>query len=118
MSFLINILIGTATGILTGFGIGGGTLLIICMTNFGGISQLTAQGINLLYFLPTAGASLIGHIKNKFVDRHAFIWTASAGIIATTFSSIMTGWIDVFMMRKIFGIFLLVIGVRELFRKV
>ena len=54
MSFLIATLAGLATGVLSGFGIGGGTLLLIYMTSFAQLDQSMAQGINLLYFLPTA----------------------------------------------------------------
>ena len=107
---------GAVTGILTGFGIGGSTLLIIAMTNFAGIQQLTAQGINLLYFLPTAGASLIGHIRNKLVDYKVLLWTAIPGVLATIASSVFLGTLDATWVRRIFGIFLLFIGVSELFR--
>ena len=56
--WLVPMLAGALTGILSGFGIGGGSLLLIYMTSFAGLPQDLAQGINLLYFLPTAGAAL------------------------------------------------------------
>ena len=65
--WLIPLLAGAATGILSGFGIGGGSLLLIYMTSFAGVPQNLAQGINLLYFLPTAGAALPAHFKTGFV---------------------------------------------------
>ena len=51
MGWLVPLIAGAATGVLSGFGIGGGTLLLIYMTAFAGIPQTLAQGINLLYFL-------------------------------------------------------------------
>ena len=117
MNFFLSALIGALTGILSGFGIGGGTLLIIAMTTFSGASQITAQGVNLLYFLPAAGASLIGHIKNRLIDREAFLWTALPGTLATAASSIFLGTLDAAWVRRLFGAFLLVIGVSELFRR-
>lgn len=116
MNAIFSMLTGAATGILTGFGIGGGTLLIIAITNFGGFSQIAAQGINLLYFLPTAGASLIGHIKNRMIDYRALLWTAIPGVLATTASSLFLGSLDVALVRRIFGGFLLFVGISELFR--
>ena len=57
MGWLIALLAGTITGILSAFGIGGGSLLLIYLTSFAAIDQHQAQGINLLYFLPAAAAS-------------------------------------------------------------
>ena len=57
-AWLLRALCGLLTGILSAWGIGGGTLLLLCMTLFFGVEQRTAQAINLLYFLPTAGMSL------------------------------------------------------------
>lgn len=113
MKFIIALL----CGILSGFGIGGGTLLIIAMTNFLGVPQLQAQGINLLYFLPTAGSSLFGHIKNRLVDFKAFLWTSLPGVCATIASSLALSRFDESISRKIFGGFLILVGLCELFGK-
>ncbi len=113
----MNFIVALICGILSGFGIGGGTLLIIAMTSFLGVEQLSAQGINLLYFIPTAGASLIGHIKNKLINLEAFLWTAVPGTLATIISSIALSKFDKSISRKIFGGFLLFVGISELFRK-
>jgi uncharacterized membrane protein YfcA len=65
ISFIIALLAGLATGILSAFGIGGGTLLLLWMTLFAGVEQHTAQGINLLYFLPTAAIALPASIASS-----------------------------------------------------
>ena len=65
----MSALAGAVTGVLSGFGVGGGTLLLIYMTAFAGVEQHLAQGINLLYFLPTAATALPAHIKNGYVDK-------------------------------------------------
>ena len=69
MGWLLPLLAGTATGILSGFGVGGGTLLLIYMTTLAGLPQTTAQGINLIYFLPTAATALPAHVKNGYVNK-------------------------------------------------
>ena len=61
--FWIPLLAGAATGVLSAWGIGGGTLLLLVMTLLLGVEPRTAQGINLLYFLPTAGMGLLSHRK-------------------------------------------------------
>ena len=55
------------TGILASMGLGGGMILILYMTLIAGMEQLTAQGVNLLFFIPIAAAALIIHTKNKLV---------------------------------------------------
>ncbi len=76
-------LAGAVTGVLSGFGIGGGTLLLIYMTAFAGVEQHLAQGINLLYFLPTAATALPSHIKNGYIDKKAAVPAILAGLAGT-----------------------------------
>ena len=73
MSLLTAFLAGTATGVLSAFGVGGGSLLLIYLTAFAGFSQQAAQGINLLYFLPAAAAALPAHRKNGLLDRKTIL---------------------------------------------
>ena len=43
--------VGLLTGVLSGCGIGGGSLLLLWLTLVQDMPQFTAGGINLLYFL-------------------------------------------------------------------
>ena len=61
MSALLAVAVGLATGILSGCGVGGGSLLMLYLTLCAGIGQYQAAGINLLYFLSFAPAALAGH---------------------------------------------------------
>ena len=117
MNFAISALAGALTGVLTGFGVGGGTLLILYMQTFTQLSQTAAQGINLAYFLPTAGASLIGHIKNHLVLKNAFFISTCFGLVTTGISAYLASGIDVGIARKIFGVFMLYVGATELFAR-
>ena len=73
MGWLIPALAGAVTGVLSGFGVGGGTLLLIYMTAFAGVPQNLAQGVNLLYFLPTAATALPAHVKNGYIEKKALL---------------------------------------------
>ena len=117
MEWLLPILAGALTGILSGFGIGGGTLLLIYMTSFAGVPQNLAQGVNLLYFLPTAATALPAHIKNGYVDRAAARPAILAGLLGTALSAWAATGLDVQLLRRCFGVYLLYVGVTELFRK-
>lgn len=108
---------GALTGILSGFGVGGGTLLLIYLTAWVGMDQHLAQGINLLYFLPAAATALPSHFKNGYVDRSAAVPAILAGLVATAGGAWLATALDVELLRRLFGGYLLVIGLKEFFRK-
>ena len=58
------------TGILASMGLGGGMILILYMTLIAGMEQLTAQGVNLLFFIPIAAFLLWCHSPPSFLIRH------------------------------------------------
>lgn len=64
---MANILIGIISGLVSGMGMGGGTILILCLSLFMGIDQHTAQGANLVFFVPTSIVSIITNIKQKLI---------------------------------------------------
>lgn len=115
--WLAAVLAGTATGVLSGFGVGGGTLLLIYMTAFTQLSQTQAQGINLLYFLPAAALALPAHFKNGFLERKALLPAISAGLVCSALAAWAATALEVALLRKCFGVFLLYAGLSELFRK-
>ena len=111
------ILAGFAAGVLTGAGIGGGTLLLVYLTNFGGMEQRQAQGINLLYFLLTAPPALYGHFKNGLVDKKLALRAGAAGVAAAALTAWLTAGLDTHLLRRAFGVFTVLVGLREVFCK-
>lgn len=110
----VSILAGLVCGVISGLGIGGGSLLMVWMTAVAGLEQRTAQGINLLYFLPTAAASLILHFKNRMVDRHIAVPAAICGCITALLGAMLAQNLDTVFLKKLFSLFLLVVGAMEL----
>lgn len=94
---------------------GGGTLLIPILTIFFKFKQQLAQGINLLAFLPCAIVSLIIHCKNKLVNFKIGVPIIITGVVASVFGSILAINIESEMLKKLFGGFLLAIGLIQLF---
>lgn len=109
------VLAGLICGIFSGLGIGGGTLLMVWMTAVMGIDQRAAQGINLLYFLPTAICALIFHIKNRLICWRIVLPAAMAGSLCAIGSALLATTLDTSLLRRLFGGFLLLVGLRELF---
>ena len=117
LDWLVAALVGAATGVLSGLGVGGGSLLLIYMTSFTGLAQPLAQGINLLYFLPAAATALPAHFKNGYVEKKALLPAIAAGLACSALTAWAATALDVELLRKCFGGFLIIIGLRELFRK-
>lgn len=115
--WFFSLLAGLLTGVLSGFGIGGGTLLLLWLTLVANINQLQAGGVNLLYFVCCALPALWGHAKNGLIEKKAALWCALAGVPACIAGAVLASWLDVTLLRRLFGAFLLVIGFRELFSK-
>ena len=94
-----------------------GSLLILYLTAFAGMDQYTAGGLNLLYFLFCAPAALISHIKNKLVDWKTVLFCTVTGVVTSVGAAFAAAAIDVSLLRRLFGVLLLYIGVKELFCK-
>ena len=115
--WLFPLLAGTVTGVLSGFGVGGGTLLLVYMTVFAGLDQHLAQGINLLYFLPAGLMALPAHWKNGYIKKPVLLPAIGVGLVLAALAAWVATTLDVGILRKCFGAFLLVIGAMELFGK-
>lgn len=114
---ILSILIGFLLGIISGFGVGGGSLLVLYLTAVIGVSQYEAGGINLLYFLGCAPAAVIGHIRDKNIDWRTVLWCGIAGVCTAIPSAFLASVFDTDILRRLFGILLLYIGVKELLAK-
>ena len=117
MAWLLPLLAGGVTGVLSAFGIGGGSLLLIYLTSFAALDQHPAQGINLLYFLPAAAAALPSHAKNGLLEQRIILPAVVTGLAAAGLTAWLSNALDTSVLRKLFGLFLLYIGLTELFRK-
>ena len=116
MKTLAAIAVGAACGVLSAFGVGGGSLLIVWMTAVLSMPQQDAQTMNLLYFLPTAGAALLLHAKNRLIERRAVIPAVICGCITAVGGALLADCVDPALLRKAFGAFLILVGIAELRR--
>ncbi len=114
MSTLIGVAVGLLTGILSGMGIGGGSLLILYLTAVAGVDQYTAGNMNLLYFLCCAPAALISHIRAKRVAWSAVLWCTLTGVVTSLLAAWVATQLDTGLLRRLFGVLLLYVGIKEL----
>ena len=114
MQWILAAAAGAVTGVLSGFGVGGGTLLLVYMTAFAGLDQHLAQGINLLYFLPAGLLALPAHIRNGYIDRKIVLPAVGGGLVCAALAAWAATGLDTGLLRKCFGGFLILIGLWEL----
>lgn len=105
---VLPLLAGMGCGVLSAWGVGGGTLLLLVMTLFFGVDQAAAQGVNLLYFLPTAAMGLIWHRQNGLLDKALLRRTVPWALVTAAAASWAATALDVTLLRRPFGIFLLI----------
>lgn len=108
------IILGIISGIITGLGMGGGSILIILLTVFMGIEQHIAQATNLIFFIPTAIISIIVHFKNQNVEKKIGKSLLLPVIVGSIIGALLTLRIQTQKLKKYFGIFLLAVGILEM----
>ena len=112
---MLQIFIGVISGIVSGMGMGGGTILIFLLTFVCNIDQHIAQATNLIFFIPTSIIAIIVNIKNKNIDIKLGIYTAIFGILGAIIGANIAIYTDVNKLRKLFGIFLILIVLHEIY---
>lgn len=109
--WLLPFLCGLGASIISAWGVGGGTLLLLVMTLFLDVDQRTAQGINLLFFLPTAVSALVCHARGGYLDKPTLKSAVPAAVAAALIGAWVSTAVDVEILRRPFGIYLLLSGV-------
>ncbi len=111
------LLAGLMSGIIGGMGLGGGAVLIIYLTVFKDVEQLHAQGINLLFFIPIALVAVIIYALKKQIKWSTTIPIASGGALGAMAGFFLTDFIGGNFTAKLFGGFLIFLGIKEIFSK-
>ena len=115
--WLLPFVCGLGASVISAWGVGGGTLLLLVMTLFLGVDQRTAQGINLLFFLPTAISALICHGKNGYLDKPTLKAAIPVALGAALLGAFAATAVDVELLRRPFGVYLLLSGVSLIWPK-
>ncbi len=111
---MLFIFTGIVSGIISGLGMGGGTILIIILTNFFDFSQHTAQASNAIFFIPTSIAALIIHFKENNIEKRIVLKMIPLAILGAGVGAFLSSKISAEKLRVYFGIFLLVIAMYEI----
>lgn len=112
---MLEIVIGILSGIISAIGMGGGTILILLLVYTMQIEQHVAQASNLIFFIPTAIIAIIINRKQNLLDLKTGLIVGGTGIVGAVTGSIISKNINDNILRKIFGIFLAIIVIYEIF---
>ena len=118
-TIMILLCIGLMAGILSGLvGVGGGIIIVPALVYFLSMSQHQAQGTSLaVLLLPVGIFDVYNYYKAGFVDVQSTLIIASTFLIGGFIGSKISIAIDQNLVKKIFGVFLLLVAFKMILGK-
>jgi len=116
---LLLILIGILAGIMGGlFGVGGGLIVIPALIFLFGMTQHEAQGTSIAFLLlPVGILAFMNYYKAGHIDIKYALILAVAFVIGGWLGSKIAINISDINLKKIFAVFMILVGIRMLFWK-
>jgi uncharacterized membrane protein YfcA len=117
-TLIILIFIGFGAGVISGMiGIGGGLIIVPSLVYFMGLSQFGAQGTSIAAMLPPIGIlAAINYYKADVIDmKYAMIIALTFVVGGYLGSKLTLNFISEEMLRKIFGVVMLVGAIKMIF---
>lgn len=111
------ILVAVLTGILSGMGAGGGSVLVPALVFLFGVEQHAAQGATLLAFVPTAAVAAYAHWRNRLI-RFDYVGRLAVGsVVGALAGAGLAAVTSTTVLRKVFGAYLAIIAIYAFFCK-
>ena len=110
----VSMAVSFILALLSGLGIGGGGLFTVYLAIFSDVSQLTAQGLNLLFFLFSSGASVTVQLFKRQIRFGAVGVMIAAGIVGVLLGTASASVLPEHWLRKAFGVMLVSAGILSL----
>ena len=110
----VMLLLGVLLGFLSGLGVGGGSLLMLLLTLGLHLEYSVARTVNLLFFIPGALIASLFRCRQVQLPLNKLTGAMVAGCISALLLSALSTQLDVYWIKKGFGVILLITGVREL----
>ena len=110
---MIEIFIGTISGIVSGLGMGGGTILILFLSLFLDIEQHIAQATNVIFFVPTAITAILVNLKQKNINLKIGLPICLWGVIGAFVGAVISMQMNMKTLRKFFGLFIILIAIYQ-----
>ena len=115
---LFTVIAAFIVAVLSGMGVGGGGLFVVFLSLFSDLPQIRIQGINLLFFIFSAGSAVLIHISKRHIFGRAVLTMALFGILGAIVGSVLTTYLPSALLRKAFGVMLVITGTLSLKKQV
>jgi len=117
MTYGLLLLLGFATGIVSGvIGIGGGIILVPALTFLFKLSQHQAQGTTLALMVPPIGLlAAWTYFRHGYVDLRIAAFVATGFFLGGLVGAQFACWLPDIVLRKVFGVALLAVALRIIF---
>ncbi len=110
MPILVTLVAAFLCAILSGLGVGSAGIFVLYLTLLAAYPQAEAQGLNLLFFLFSAGAALLLHIRERRIPRRLVLFLIIFAVPGALLGSYLARTLDPSVIRRIFGGMLVVTG--------
>ena len=119
MKEILYLVLGLIAGTLSGmFGRGGGTILIPGLVFLAGLTQHEAQGTTLaIMLLPIGLLAVMRYYQNGHVHLYIALFICLGFLIGGLIGANMAEAIPSLVLKKAFGIFLMVVALYTIFAK-
>lgn len=117
---IILVLIGLSAGFIGGaLGVGGGIIIVPALVFVFGMTQHHAQGTSLAVLLfPVGILAVINYYKKGYVNFKFALILIVAFVLGSYFGSLFSISLPESTLRKLFGVLMLIAGLRMIFGKV
>ena len=119
MQLILVLVIGLMAGIVSGaLGVGGGIIIVPALVFLLGFSQHMAQGTSIaVLMLPTGILAVMQYYKNGYVDIKVALLLMLLFVVGAYLGSLFSISIPDKALRKVFGIFMLIVSVKMIIGK-
>ena len=115
LSFLLSVPVALCLGFLAGLGVGGGSLLLLWLTQAAGIDQPQARIINLLFYLPAALICTFTRPTQDAPDKKVILPGILCGCLSAFLFSYLGQYLETGFLKKLLGGLLILTGAKEIF---
>lgn len=107
---MIIIIAALLCGVLAGLGVGSGGLFVVCLRLFGGVEQLAAQSVNLIFFVASSLAAFAVNVFNGRIAWPVVLAVAVPGCLTAIGGAVIAHRMGSEILAKLFGVMLVGCG--------
>ena len=115
---MLDFIVSCGVALLSGLGVGSGGLLVVFLTKYREVGQLFAQGVNLIFFIFSSGASTAVNLRARNICYGAVTFMSIGGTIGAIVGALVASVLAPDLLRIGFGIMLLIGGIPSFIRSV